>query len=213
MPDQRTASAVAAFDVNETLSNLDGLASRLEVAGGDPGVLPLWFAATLRDGFGLTAAGAYADFAEIAVPSRRSPRRRPGFRRGAGRAPPGPRDRRMPAGCASSRPAARLSVNRSCIMLVASGCPMADEPFRVSSQARILTRCFDCGVAPEIDHLPRDAGPPAASTPAPPGGGSEQDRHQPVAVVGPPVILDDDDLVVSMVTGPSRLRAGNYGRG
>jgi 2-haloacid dehalogenase len=69
MPDQRTAPVVAVFDVNETLSNLDGLASRLEDAGGDPGILPLWFAATLRDGFALTAAGGYADFAEIAVPS------------------------------------------------------------------------------------------------------------------------------------------------
>jgi 2-haloacid dehalogenase len=69
MPDQRTAPAVAVFDVNETLSNLDGLASRLEDAGGDSGILPLWFAATLRDGFALTAAGGYADFAEIAVPS------------------------------------------------------------------------------------------------------------------------------------------------
>jgi hypothetical protein len=36
MPDQRTAPAVAVFDVNETLSDLDGLASRLEEAGGDP---------------------------------------------------------------------------------------------------------------------------------------------------------------------------------
>ncbi len=69
MPDQRTAPAVAVFDVNETLSNLDGLASRLEDAGGDPGVLPLWFAATLRDGFAITAAGAYADFSEIAIPT------------------------------------------------------------------------------------------------------------------------------------------------
>jgi 2-haloacid dehalogenase len=69
MPDPRTAPAVAVFDVNETLSNLDGFASLLEDAGGDPGVLPLWFAATLRDGFALTAAGAYADFSEIAVPT------------------------------------------------------------------------------------------------------------------------------------------------
>jgi 2-haloacid dehalogenase len=69
MPDQTTTPAVAVFDVNETLSNLDGLASRLEDAGGDPGVLPMWFAATLRDGFALTAAGAYADFPEIAVPT------------------------------------------------------------------------------------------------------------------------------------------------
>ena len=69
MSDHRTAPAVAVLDVNETLSDLHGLASRLADAGGDPGVLPLWFAATLRDGFALTAAGAYADFAEIAVPT------------------------------------------------------------------------------------------------------------------------------------------------
>ncbi len=67
MPDQRTSPAVAVFDVNETLSDLDGLAARLEDAGGDPGVLPGWFAAMLRDGFALTAAGGYGDFAEIAA--------------------------------------------------------------------------------------------------------------------------------------------------
>ncbi|MDQ6730942.1 MAG: haloacid dehalogenase type II [Actinomycetota bacterium] len=69
MRDQRLTPAVAVFDVNETLSDLDGLATRLQDAGADPGVLPVWFAATLRDGFAITAAGGYADFAEIAVPT------------------------------------------------------------------------------------------------------------------------------------------------
>ena len=68
MPDQRAVPAVAVFDVNETLSNLGGLVPRLEEAGAEPRVLPLWFAATLRDGFALTAAGGYADFSAIAVP-------------------------------------------------------------------------------------------------------------------------------------------------
>ena len=69
MPEQRPTPAVAVFDVNETLSDLNGLAPYLEAAGAGPGLLPLWFAATLRDGFAITAAGGYADFAEIAVPT------------------------------------------------------------------------------------------------------------------------------------------------
>lgn len=60
--------AVAVFDVNETLSDLSGLVPRFEEAGADPGILQIWFAATLRDGFAITAAGGYADFSEIAVP-------------------------------------------------------------------------------------------------------------------------------------------------
>lgn len=63
---------VAIFDVNETLSDLSGLAPRFEEAGLDPGLLPRWFAATLRDGFALAAAGAYAGFGEIAVPTLRA---------------------------------------------------------------------------------------------------------------------------------------------
>ncbi len=59
--------AVAVFDVNETLSDLSGLGARLEDLGAGPGVLPRWFAATLRDGFALTAAGAQANFATIGI--------------------------------------------------------------------------------------------------------------------------------------------------
>lgn len=68
MPDARTKPAVAVLDVNETLSDFSGLAARLEDVGADPGVLPVWFAATLRDGLAITAAGGYAAFSEIAVP-------------------------------------------------------------------------------------------------------------------------------------------------
>lgn len=60
---------VAVFDVNETLSDMKGLARRLEEIGAGADLLPAWFAATLRDGFALTAAGAYADFSAIAVPT------------------------------------------------------------------------------------------------------------------------------------------------
>ncbi len=59
--------AVAVFDVNETMSDLRGLAPRLEEVGAPAELLTVWFAATLRDGFALTAAGAYVDFASIAV--------------------------------------------------------------------------------------------------------------------------------------------------
>lgn len=69
MPDQRIAPAVAVFDVNETLSDMGGLVPRLEKAGAAASILPLWFAATLRDGFALTAAGGYAEFSEIAIPN------------------------------------------------------------------------------------------------------------------------------------------------
>jgi 2-haloacid dehalogenase len=54
------------FDVNETLTDLSALGPRLEQVGASADVLPAWFAGVLRDGFALTAAGAYADFREIA---------------------------------------------------------------------------------------------------------------------------------------------------
>jgi 2-haloacid dehalogenase len=75
MSDSTSAAAplrVAIFDVNETLSDLSGLAPRFREAGLDPGLLPLWFATTLRDGFALTAAGGYADFGQIAVAALRT---------------------------------------------------------------------------------------------------------------------------------------------
>ncbi|RAJ68927.1 2-haloacid dehalogenase [Streptomyces sp. Amel2xB2] len=54
------------FDVNETLSDMTPLRARFEEAGAPADLMPVWFAGVLRDGFALTAAGAYADFADIA---------------------------------------------------------------------------------------------------------------------------------------------------
>lgn len=57
---------VLVLHVNETLSDLGGLSERFDRAGAPPGLRDLWFAATLRDGAGLAAAGGYAEFADIA---------------------------------------------------------------------------------------------------------------------------------------------------
>ncbi|AWI32026.1 haloacid dehalogenase type II [Streptomyces tirandamycinicus] len=54
------------FDVNETLSDMTPLGRRFEDVGVAADLMPLWFAGVLRDGFALTAAGAYADFADVA---------------------------------------------------------------------------------------------------------------------------------------------------
>lgn len=45
------------FDVNETLFSLRRMGPAFAVAGLDPGLVPLWFARLLRDGFALTAMG------------------------------------------------------------------------------------------------------------------------------------------------------------
>ena len=55
------------FDVNETLSDLEPLRGRFEQVGAPGRLLEVWFASTLRDGFALTAAGAYADFHTVAL--------------------------------------------------------------------------------------------------------------------------------------------------
>jgi 2-haloacid dehalogenase len=60
-----TLPLVIAFDVNETLSDLSGLSRRFGEVGLAADLLPTWFAGTLRDGFALTAAGGYADFATV----------------------------------------------------------------------------------------------------------------------------------------------------
>ncbi|GAA3840130.1 haloacid dehalogenase type II [Streptomyces coacervatus] len=57
---------VLVFDVNETLSDLTPLGSRFEEVGAPRYLLPTWFAGVLRDGFALTAADGYADFASVA---------------------------------------------------------------------------------------------------------------------------------------------------
>jgi 2-haloacid dehalogenase len=59
-------TAVVALDVNETLSDMSALAARLENVGAPGDLVGTWFASTLRDGFALTAAGAYVDFASVA---------------------------------------------------------------------------------------------------------------------------------------------------
>ncbi|MGC9540644.1 haloacid dehalogenase type II [Streptomyces sp. UG1] len=63
---------VLVFDVNETLSDLTPLRVRFEDVGAPADLMPLWFAGVLRDGFALTAAGAYADFASVALDGLRS---------------------------------------------------------------------------------------------------------------------------------------------
>lgn len=55
------------FNVNETLSDLEPLRARFEEVGAPGALLETWFARTLRDGFALTAAGAYADFRTVSL--------------------------------------------------------------------------------------------------------------------------------------------------
>lgn len=55
------------FDVNETLSDLQPLRARFEEVGAPGELFDVWFASTLRDGFALAAAGAYADFRTVAL--------------------------------------------------------------------------------------------------------------------------------------------------
>jgi 2-haloacid dehalogenase len=54
------------FDVNETLSDLTPLRDRFVEVGAPAELMPTWFAGVLRDGFALTAAGAYAEFPSVA---------------------------------------------------------------------------------------------------------------------------------------------------
>jgi len=58
--------SVVVFDVNETLSDMGPLRGRFEEVGAPGHLLDTWFAATLRDGFALTAAGEYVEFAAVA---------------------------------------------------------------------------------------------------------------------------------------------------
>jgi 2-haloacid dehalogenase len=63
--------AVVVFDVNETLSNMEPLRGRFVEVGAPAHLLEPWFAGILRDGFGLTSAGAYAEFSALAAESLR----------------------------------------------------------------------------------------------------------------------------------------------
>ncbi|MFC4536452.1 haloacid dehalogenase type II [Sphaerisporangium dianthi] len=62
-----TRPHVVIFDVNETLIDMEPLRGRFEEIGLPGEAMSTWFAGVLRDGFALTAAGAYADFASIAA--------------------------------------------------------------------------------------------------------------------------------------------------
>jgi 2-haloacid dehalogenase len=63
--------SVVAFDVNETLSNMESLRERFVDIGAPGHLLESWFAGTLRDGFALTVAGQYPAFSEVATGSLR----------------------------------------------------------------------------------------------------------------------------------------------
>ena len=54
-------------DVNETLIDLSGLRDAMVVAGLPEAAMPLWFARTQRDGFGLAAAGDWRSFRDVGI--------------------------------------------------------------------------------------------------------------------------------------------------
>jgi 2-haloacid dehalogenase len=60
------------FDVNETLFALDGLGPAFTDVGLDRALVPLWFAAVLRDGFALTAFGDFQPFPTVAAETLRT---------------------------------------------------------------------------------------------------------------------------------------------
>lgn len=63
---------VVLLDVNETLSDTAPMATAFERVGAPGPLAATWFAGVLRDGFGRTAAGAAAPFAEVAAGMLRS---------------------------------------------------------------------------------------------------------------------------------------------
>jgi len=62
-----TPPSVIVFDVNETLSDMSPLKTRFVDVGAPDYLARVWFAALLRDGFALAAAGGSAKFALIAA--------------------------------------------------------------------------------------------------------------------------------------------------
>jgi 2-haloacid dehalogenase len=62
---------LVAFDVNETMFDLDGLRPAFAGVGLAPDLVALWFARVLRDGFALTALGEYRSFADVAAQALR----------------------------------------------------------------------------------------------------------------------------------------------
>jgi 2-haloacid dehalogenase len=63
----RPRPSVVVFDVNETLSDMAPLAGRFAEVGAPELVARLWFAALLRDGFALAAAGGNEPFTRLAA--------------------------------------------------------------------------------------------------------------------------------------------------
>ncbi len=57
---------VVVFDVFETLFSMKSLVPRLGELGLPPEALPMWYGRTLRDGFALAAANAYAPMQDVA---------------------------------------------------------------------------------------------------------------------------------------------------
>lgn len=60
-----TTPSVIVFDVNETLSDMSSMGSRFVDVGAPDYLARVWFAALLRDGFALAAAGGSAKFSVI----------------------------------------------------------------------------------------------------------------------------------------------------
>jgi 2-haloalkanoic acid dehalogenase type II len=60
-----TTPAVIVFDVNETLSDMSAMKARFVQVGAPAHLASAWFAALLRDGFALAAAGGTAPFSVI----------------------------------------------------------------------------------------------------------------------------------------------------
>ena len=58
--------SVIVFDVNETLSDMEPMASRFADVGAPELLAKVWFASVLRDGFALTAAGGNEPFGRLA---------------------------------------------------------------------------------------------------------------------------------------------------
>lgn len=70
-PHTRPRPKLVVFDVNETLSDMSGLAAVFAQLGARPELAATWFSGLLRDGFALTVTGANPDFATLAKESLR----------------------------------------------------------------------------------------------------------------------------------------------
>jgi 2-haloacid dehalogenase len=70
-PDGPHRPTLIVFDVNETLSDMAAMGQRFESVGAPAHLATTWFAALLRDGFALTAAGTSAPFAQLAAEALR----------------------------------------------------------------------------------------------------------------------------------------------